>query len=204
MSSQCTNIKDDRDIGAMWERRFGLIALRHGHTVTPNQIGRDESAAAHYRTDDGKNRKIILPDFVIWSFGGQHHEIKHKSPAKSGPRAGCYGLERYRFESLKHFQSICRQRVFYTIHDHEMAGGKYVADCGEKNWLTISISDMEGTHKHSEIGSSWCNGKKIETEIMYWHKSLFVQLVSVLGKHFESPCFPMGLRTFGSQQQIFA
>jgi hypothetical protein len=203
MSGQCTNIKADRDIGAMWERRFGLIALRYGHTVTPNQIGRNESAAGHYQTADGY-KKIILPDFVIWSFGGQHHEIKHKSPARSGPRAGCYGLERYRFESLKHFQSVCQQRVFYTIHDHEMAGGKYAVDCSEKNWLTISISDMEGTHQHEEIGPSWCNGKKIQTEIMYWHKSLFVPLVAVLDKRFERAALPVHAAHAGNQRLAFA
>lgn len=203
MSAQCTNIKEDRDIGATWERRFGLIALRYGHTVTPNQIGRNESAAGHYKTD-GAYQRIILPDFVIWSCGGQHHEIKHKSPARSGPRAGCYGLERYRFESLKHFQSICQQRVFYTIHDHEMAGGKYVVDCGEKNWLTISISDMDGTHQHAERGKSWCNGNQIETEILYWHKSLFCPLVNVLDKRFASAFLPTRTPYMGSMKQNFA
>lgn len=180
MSVQCTDLKGDRAIGDYWERRFGTMLARYGYMVTANQINNNKSAAAHYIADDGTFQRIILPDFVVWSFPGQHHEIKHKSPAKSGLRRGCYGLEEYRFEALKHFQSVTQQPVFYTIHDHDRAGGKFVKENRIKDWVTISIQEMEGTEQYSEQGSSWCNGKKITTEIMYWHSSLFVSLESVI------------------------
>lgn len=203
MSVQCTNLKDDRAIGEKWERKFGTIAARYGHAVTANQIRRSGSAVAHYIADDGSYRTLILPDFVIWSFPGQHHEIKHKSPAKSGPRRGCYGLERYRFDSLKHFQAICQQQVFYTIHDHERAGGKFVEENRVEDWLTVSISDMDGTHEYAEPnGTSWCNGKQIQTEILYWHQSLFVPLASVLDG-FEQTVLPTNPLYASLQQKDF-
>lgn len=204
MSSQCVNLKDDRSIGEKWERKFGTLAARYGHAVTANQIRRSGSAVAHYIADDGSYRTLILPDFVIWSFPGQHHEIKHKEPAKAGKRRGCYGLERYRFDSLKHFQSICQQRVFYTIHDHERAGGKFVEENRIDDWLTISISDMDGAHECvDQNGKSWCNGKPIQTEILYWHQSLFVPLASVLDEGFEQSVLPTNPLYASLQQKDF-
>jgi hypothetical protein len=185
MSQQCTNLQADRAVGDYWERKFGKMAAQFGHVVTANQINRASSAAAHYIAEDGSYRRLVLPDFVVWSFPGQHHEIKHKSPAKTGARRGCYGLERYRFDSLKHFQSVTQQSVYYTIHDHEMAGGKSIQENRLADWLTLSVSDMDGTHQHTEEGQSWCNGKPISTEIMYWHQSLFVPLSSVLDEGFK-------------------
>jgi len=182
---------DDRAIGEKWERKFGTLAARFGHAITANQINRSSSAVAYYIAEDGSFRRLILPDFVIWSFPGQHHEIKHKSPARAGPRRDCFGLERYRFDSLKHFQSICQQRVFYTIHNYAMAGGKYVEVNRPEDWLTMSIDDMDGSHQHVETdGTSWCNGTCIQTEILYWHKSLFVPLESVLNENYRQTVLP--------------
>lgn len=205
MSQQCTNLEGDRSLGAFWERKFGTLAAKYGHVITANQINRTGSAVAHYLSDDGNYRTLILPDLVIWSFPGQHHEIKHKSPAKTGARRGCYGLERYRFDSLKHFQSVCGQRVFYTIHDHEQAGGKHVKDNRLEDWVSLSISDMDGTHDHAETGVSWCNGSPIETEIMYWHQSLFAPLASVLDGEWEKTVLPtnvMYLQLGETQAQV--
>jgi len=203
MSDQCTDLKKDRAIGEKWERKFGTLAARYGHAVTANQIKRTGSAVAHYIADDGSFRTLILPDFVIWSFPGQHHEIKHKSPATTGKRRGCYGLEQYRFDSLKHFQSICQQQVYYTIHDHVKAGGKYAEENRVEDWLTISISEMDGAHDYAEEGTSWCNGNPIRTEILYWHQSLFVPLASVLDENFQATILPTNpLQTRLEQSQI--
>lgn len=203
MSGQCTDLKSDRAIGDFWERKFGTLAARYGRVVTANQIKRSESAVAHYIAEDGSHRTLILPDFVIWSFPGQHHEIKHKSPAKAGARRGCYGLERYRFDSLKHFQSVCQQSVFYTIHDHDRAGGKHIEENRIEDWLTVSISDMDGTHEHAEEGVSWCNGKPITTEILYWHQSLFMPLASVLDDGFNHSILPTNPLQASLQQKDF-
>lgn len=180
MTSQCQDILADRELGAFWEKQFGRLAMKKGLTVTPNQIGRSSSASAFYMTADGAYRRLILPDFVIWSLPGQHHEIKHKDPAKTGKKRGCYGLERYRFDSLVRFQEICGQSVFYTIHDWSLAGGKQEKVNHIDHWLTIPITDMVGTEQHAEEGLSWINGTQATTELVYWPSSLFVPLSGVL------------------------
>ena len=201
MSEQCTNLQADRKIGDYWERKFGTMAARYGHVVTANQIKRSSSAVAHYIDESGAYKTLVLPDFVIWSFPGQHHEIKHKEPAKKGKRRGCYGLERYRFDSLKHFQSACKQQVYYTIHDHARAGGKHVQTNRPEDWLTIAVDDMEGTHEVAEEGTSWCNGEPITTEILYWHQSLFVPLATVLDEGFERAVLPTNPLYLNLQQK---
>jgi len=180
MSAQCQDIDRDRALGELWEVKFGTIAAQHGATVTANQIGRTRAAKAFFRGSDGRLMPLILPDFALWTFPGQHHEIKHKDKAKSGIRRGCYGLERYRFDSLLEFQDRSKQSVYYTIHDHEMAGGKYAKENRLQDWVTAHVSTLDGSWTCAEMGKTWCNGKEEVKEILYWDYTLFSPLEHVL------------------------
>lgn len=180
MSVQCNDLIGDRKLGEEWEVNFGTLAKNYGATFTANQIGRTGAAEAYYLGSDGKRARLILPDFALWTFPGQHHEIKHKDRAKRGPRKECYGLERYRFDSLVEFQGRCKQVVYYTIHDHEKAGGKLVKENRIQDWVTAPVDILDGSWSFSENGDSYCNSGTKTKEILYWHYSLFTPLEYVL------------------------
>lgn len=177
----CANLQSDRKLGETWEKNFGQLAIRHGLTVTAHQIGRSESASAWY-SEDGKKRHVILPDVVVWSFPGQHHEIKHKNPTRRGE----FGLEAYRFDSLRWFQKTTKQPVFYSIHNHDFSGGRDGTENRLEHWVTASISMLDGVWaREDENGYSYCNGQKIKTKILYWETNLFVPLAGVLKGEFQ-------------------
>lgn len=109
----------DREVGQYWETQFCGMARVYGKTFTPHQFRRVGSAMFYGGAADldGKTQ-WTLPDITVWSAPGEHHEIKHKNP----DRSGCYGLERYRLDALVRFANTTRQKVYYSIHDWEMAG----------------------------------------------------------------------------------
>jgi len=172
----CNDLSRDRKLGEFWERRFCELATSFGLTITANQIGRNQSAQAFYKDDVGKYNNIILPDVVVWSFSGQHHEIKHKNPTRNG----CFGLEEYRFSSLKRFNDITKQDVFYTIHNHDLCGGPDNKENNINHWLTASVSNLDGSWKYERTYPTWCNSKKVDTNIYFWDTSLFVPLSEVI------------------------
>lgn len=177
----CANLQSDRKLGEIWEKNFGQLAIRHGLTVTAHQIGRQQSASAWYFEGDQK-RHVILPDVVVWSFPGQHHEIKHKNPTKRGE----FGLEAYRFDSLRWFQKTTKQPVFYSIHNHDFSGGRDGTDNRLEHWVTASVSILDGAWaREDENGHSYCNGQKIQTKILYWGTDLFIPLACVLNGEFQ-------------------
>lgn len=177
----CGNLLSDRNLGEQWEKNFGQLALRHGLTVTAHQIGRKQSASAWY-FENNQKRHVILPDVVVWSFPGQHHEIKHKNPTRRGE----FGLEAYRFDSLRWFQNTTKQPVFYSIHNHDYSGGRLGSENRLEHWITASVSILDGTWtREDENGDSWCNGKVIKTKILYWETDLFAPLACVLSGEFQ-------------------
>jgi hypothetical protein len=185
--AHCGNLAGDRRLGEFWEKRFGQLALRYGKSVTAHQIGRQGSAMAWY-FQDGERRTLILPDVTVWSFPGQHHEIKHKNPTKKG----WFGLEKYRFDSMRFFQNETMQPVFYTIHNHDRSGGRDGMENHLDHWVSASVSILDGSWTHVEDGedhpsplnTSYCNGKKIHTTMYYWQSSLFIPLKLILGDEF--------------------
>jgi hypothetical protein len=174
-------LQADRKLGEQWERNFGQLALQHGLTVTAHQIGRKESASA-WCFENGQKRHVILPDVVVWSCPGQHHEIKHKNPTRRGE----FGLEAYRFDSLRWFQKTTKQPVFYTIHNHDQAGGRDGKENLLEHWVTASVSILDGTWtREDEHGTSYCNGRATKTKILYWETDLFAPLGCVLNGEFQ-------------------
>lgn len=148
------------------------MAAKSGKCFTPHQWHKTESAMAFCRTGRKWN-KYTLPDITIWSAPGEHHEIKHKNAT----RAATYGLEVYRFEALLDFAIITQQKVFYTIHDHDLAGGKDVKKNDMGHWVVAQIgASMSYGNSHEKTGFSWVNGIKKEVPILYWSKELFSKL----------------------------
>ena len=174
MSGHAENNARDRAVGEHWERQFGALGGAFGKTMTAHQIGKDgRSAVAHYRGPDGEWKKLILPDITVWSASGEHHEIKHKNPT----RDGCYGLERYRLNSLVAFANRTGQRVFYTIHDWQRAGCQSSGDACEnrvEDWVTADVAVLSCRWTKERPGVSYVNGQRREgVPIVYWKASEF-------------------------------
>jgi hypothetical protein len=163
----CGDIHGDRAMGAYWERQFCILAANFNKVFTPMQIGREASAQA-YSQSGGKWSLLTLPDITIWTRPGEHHEIKHKSPTKYGS----IGLEVYRFEALKRFSDLTGQDVFYTIHRHDLAGGRNAKENNIAHWFTASVKDLQMAVTQSRAiqrtGPTYCNGLKKDVPILYW------------------------------------
>lgn len=165
----CTNLASDREVGAYWERQFCVMARDNGFMFSPLQIGRDKSAVAY----KGRAWNVLtLPDVVIWTFPGQHHEIKHKNPTRRGE----YGLERYRFDALRAFALETEQDVLYTIHNHDLAGGRDVKTNDLAHWFTARIVDLDGQWSGEATLPSWVNGKRKQVPIYFWPQEAWTPL----------------------------
>lgn len=168
----CGNLKADRKLGELWERNFCKLAARHGLTFTPMQIGRAESAQA-YSIQNGKWNSLTLPDITVWTAPGQHHEIKHKNPTSHGS----FGLEVYRFNALIAFAQETGQDVMYTIHNHDLCGGRNTTVNKIEHWFTVNVLDLPGRHSFlSKNGSSYVSGVKTKVPIFYWQTDLWTPL----------------------------
>lgn len=178
MTIQCDDNTKDRETGAHWERQFSVMAGDRGYLFTAHQIGRTTSAAAHRR--EGKDWAVLtLPDITIWSAPGQHHEIKHKSP----DRSGCYGLESYRLRALHAFHVETGQAVFYTIHDWSLAGAMSSTESVPNqlgDWVTADVRDLYGRYTDTRQGTSWYAGKRRDNvTVHYWRVQRFQPLADV-------------------------
>jgi hypothetical protein len=170
MTEHCQNLAADRAIGQYWERQFCIMARDYGFMFSPLQIGRDGSAVAY------KGRAwntFTLPDVVIWTYPGQHHEIKHKNPMRNG----CFGLERYRYEALRAFAAETRQDVFYTIHNHDLSGGRDAKENKIAHWLTVSIVALDKKWTSERRLASWVNGESCDVITYFWPASLWSPLL---------------------------
>jgi len=173
MNNHCVDNVADRALGKFWEERFCLLAADLGLSFTPMQIGRSKSAAAYSRSQ-AKWNIHTLPDITVWTYPGQHHEIKHKNPTK---RYGNFGLELYRLDALVWFAKETRQDVMYTIHNHDLSGGRNGKENKLEHWFTVDVLDLVG--KECFIGEhtdSYVNGGPKNRTIYYWKPNLWKPL----------------------------
>jgi hypothetical protein len=169
--SHCSDNEGDRRLGAYWEEKFCIMAKALGHVYTPHQLGLGRIAAcAHTATG-----RIVLPDITIWSGPGQHHEVKHKNPA----RTRCFGLEAYRFNSLLAFANITAEPVYYTIHNWELAGGRDVRTNRIDHWVTCDTDTLYSNRGAAGWGDSWVGGEKRKVQILYWPVAYFRPLLTL-------------------------
>lgn len=169
----CSDNIADRKLGEYWERRFCEIAAEFGFVFSPLQIGRDIAAAAFW-LEGKKWNQFTLPDITIWTAPGQHHEIKHKNPTRSGR----FGLEAYRFHALLDFAKITKQAIMYTIHNHDLSGGRNSPDNHITHWFTANVKDLDDKFFVSN-NPSWVNGKKVDNvTTYYWPVELWQPLTA--------------------------
>jgi len=169
---QCENNNDDRELGKYWERQFCLMAYDRGMVFTPHQWNREKSAMAY----GGKLNKYTLPDITVWSCPGEHHEIKHKNPTKKNS----IGFEKYRYEALREFMFITNQKVFYTIHNHDLSGGRYGKENKIEHWFTAEIeNDININNAFKCIGCSYVSGEKKQVDVLYWDIKYFHRLLDI-------------------------
>lgn len=178
---QCEDLKADRRLGKYWERQFCLMAADYSKMFTAHQIDRTTSACAFTRKPGTKQfNSYTLPDVTIWTAPGEHHEIKHKDPAKGGRRNRCFGLEVYRFEALCAFMDELsyNQGVYYTIHRHDLNGGRESRQNMMEHWFTVPMSHLRKqlAYAHKEMGLSWVSGVKTRVPILYWNIGCWVPL----------------------------
>ena len=172
--AQCSDLRADRGLGALWERNFCLLASRFGKSFTPHQIGRDGASAAAFARQSKHWNAYTLPDVTVWTAPGEHHEIKHKAPTKYNS----FGLERYRFDALVWFRKETGQAVFYTIHNHFLAGGRDVAENCIEDWVTCEVGRLAGQFKEWP-GTSYVGGKPTQVPICYWNVGLWRPLQEI-------------------------
>lgn len=174
-SNHCKDLKGDRATGQYWERQFCIMAGSFDKSFTPMQLGKDRSITAFQR--DRRTWKIFtLPDVTIWTAPGEHHEIKHKNPFDDRVYGPSYGLEVYRFMALLWFANETGQDVFYTIHNHDKAGGKFNKSNSVAHWETANILDLESRHHTCRPTSSWVNGERKTVDTYYWSVGLWIPL----------------------------
>lgn len=173
MVEHCGNNGADRALGDYWERVFCYMAATYGRSFTPLQIGRNDSAQAACILG-GRWHKEVLPDVTIWTHPGQHHEIKHKNPS----RDGYFGLELYRFEALMWFAEETQQDVMYTIHNHDLSGGRDARENHIEHWFTVNVRELDGHWAKLRSHYSYYNGERTKTKIRqyFWSPDLWVPL----------------------------
>lgn len=174
LKKQCANLQADRSLGNYWEREFCTMAYHRGICFTAHQWNNQSSASAWSKRC--KHKPLTLPDVTLWSAPGQHHEIKHKEPNKHGS----IGLEKYRLDALEWFFLETRQSVFYTLHRHDLAGGKHVKENNIDHWVTCDVSKLLDSGYKLYNGSSWVNGVEKRVPICYWPVGIFSPLSTVI------------------------
>ena len=170
MANHCQNLTSDRDIGAYWEREFAKMAARYGKVFSLLQVGRSTSAVFYAHNE--KWNTYTLPDVTIWSSPGEHHEIKHKNPTSRG----AFGLEVYRFNALLYFAQVTQSRVMYTIHNHDLSGGRDARINNIDHWITVDVTSLNGAAANRVPMASWVNGQKKEVPTYFWPSSLWTPL----------------------------
>jgi hypothetical protein len=171
LPEHCNNLISHRQQGSYWENAFIDMAASHEKLTIPLQLGKENSAVGYV-----KDKTIILPDVLVAS-SNEYHEIKHKNPT----RLGSYGLEKYRFDSFLFLANKIDGRVMYTIHDHDLAGGRHVVENYIGDWLTIDVTELAGKEVYEGLGYSYVNGSKTKVTMLYWDKELWVSLCAYWG-----------------------
>lgn len=184
------DLRGDRAMGEDWENRFVELAVLHRSAwYTRNQKGNREAAHAEYLAG-GVLKRCLLPDVVIWTMPGEHHEIKHKNPAPMRGRDR-YGLEVYRFDALLTFAEQAPDPVMYTIHDWALAGGRDVTVNDIDHWRTANVLDLAAYNtKHKVTPDTWPrsgsyrnNGISRDEPMYYWLTRLWTPLEDFWRQH---------------------
>ena len=170
-SNHSNNVEQDRALGKQWERNFCLLAETYSKSFTLMQVGRTESVVA-WKMNNNKRNSYTLPDIAIWTSPGEHHEIKHKNPTAHNS----FGLEAYRFEALLWFSRETQQQVMYTIHNHDLSGGRNTLINRLEHWITINVEDLNNKWNWQSSGISYVNGEAKRVPIYYWPKNLWIPL----------------------------
>lgn len=174
--SHCGNVHVDRTLGEFWEKEFCRLAAREGFSVTRHQSGHEKAAVA-FRLVQGRFEHLTLPDVELWGRPNQQHEVKHKAP--TGGRM--FGLEKYRFRTLLELARMTNDGVYYTIHNHQLSGGRDSTVNDIDHWVTANVLDLNGRWKLESVSPSYVNGRKVSTGIYYWPQGLFIPLA----EHFQ-------------------
>lgn len=174
-STHCNDLQGDRNLGKHWERQFCFMAGERGKAFTPMQLDRSKSIVAHSKKTGAWNN-YTLPDVTVWTAPGEHHEIKHKSPMNDWTHGPSFGLEVYRFNALLWFAEETGQQVMYTIHNHDLAGGRDIQENNIDHWQTANIKFINNQWHTCRPGQSWVDGKKKTVPIYYWATNLWLPL----------------------------
>ena len=166
MTIHCGDIKGDRKLGAFWEQQFSKMAGKYGYSRIEQQTNRD--GAAVFLGPDGHYH--VLPDVtLVKESRTEYHEVKHKN----GTKFGTYGLEVYRFEALLLWARQTGEDVQYTIHDHDLAGGRDAKENDVAHWVTANVLDLEGPQSFEGHGWSYVDGEKRYVPMYYWPMTLW-------------------------------
>jgi len=166
------NLSADRNLGRYWEEKFCELAAQYGRSFTENQIGRQRSAIAK----DSRFNVYTLPDITVWTAPGEHHEIKHKNPFPDYKYGPSFGLEEYRYKALLWFAHETKQSVMYTIHNHDLSGGRDAKVNDIKHWITADVLYLfEKWHTRRDT-NSYVSGISRSVPTLYWHANLWDSL----------------------------
>lgn len=158
--------------GCYWERRLADLAAKHRRAlVVLHQVNAPGKAAQAWRWR-GEYEGVVMPDLTLLSQPMEHHECKHKNATRRGE----YGLELYRLQALYTFACETNQPVLYTVHDHDLAGGRDVKRNRLEDWRTVDVRDLWGTHSREWTGPSWCDGERQDCLQHFWPMGRWVAL----------------------------
>ena len=161
-------VTSERALGDFWSTQFA--------TMMNNWYGVhkfDKAPSPIISLPNGE--RIILADVFLLERHGENYycEVKHKKPN----RYGRYGLEEYRFKSLRRLQEYVKGRVLYIIHDHSIAGGKFVRKNNIDHWRVADIELLGRSEYRCFPGDSIVNSEmKQHIPIYYWLAALWIPL----------------------------
>jgi hypothetical protein len=158
----------NRELGDYWSKVFADMMNQHFgvHKF-------DKAPSPIISLPSGE--KIILADVMLLEqHGGNFYcEVKHKSPT----RTECYGLEEYRLNSLRRLQEYAKGVVLYVVHDHFLAGGKFITINNPNHWKCVEINNLQ-SKTYTSWGPSIVNGVYKDVPICYWKVDLWAPLKS--------------------------
>lgn len=174
-NGHCNNLESDRAIGDYWERQFCIMAADYGKSFTPLQIDKKNSVQI-FNKIKGKWNNFTAPDIAIWTAPGEHHEIKHKNSFHTDRYGALFGLEVYRFNALLWFAQETAQHVMYTIHNHDLSGGRNGKENNIAHWITANILHLDNKWVFRKKTNSYVNGQAKEVLYYAWPIDLWVSL----------------------------
>lgn len=152
----------DRELGRLWESKFGEIIVEFGFSM-------------HKTPPPGV-------DGMIWEETGQaiHVQMRHKAPFLWADVGLCWGYEKYRVvNDLK----IVRQGgiALYVIHDHSRLGR--MSEINELNdWVAQDIGCLAACVDLERVGPTYYGDSYVRKSIYYWTIDKFQPLSEILTK----------------------